>query len=318
MLNGNCDRPTSADQGVYYGDPGMIETLSLQTPEVRDLAWACFSAPLLDSHSLGEDCPLYNCQLPLDGERQRWLHDLDAAPQPLLDWLADSRRGRLGLYFEQLWQFFLQRDQQVDLLAHNLPVRAAGRTLGEFDLIYYCHTRQRHVHLELAVKFYLLRPGASSAWHNWLGPNSRDRLDRKIERMRQHQLRLADTPAGAAVLNALGVSEVLREMEVKGRLFRHLHAPASAPPCTHQGLQLERWLRCAELEDFLQSRYSYGLLQRQQWLAGTVHQRALSPGDLQQGVAKELRLHGRPVQIVAVGPGGEERRYFVVPDSWPG
>ena len=70
-----------------------------------------------------------DCRFELDAQRRRWLVQLDEQPEPLLAHLAARRSRRLGLYFESLWHFFLQQDPATDLLATNLAVRTADRTL---------------------------------------------------------------------------------------------------------------------------------------------------------------------------------------------
>lgn len=291
----------------------------LNTPPVRDLVWACFSPPLLDSSVFDDSPPLRNSRFELSPARQAWLLQLDRQPRALLDYLGDAREGRLGLYFERLWQFFLKHDSGVTLLAHNLPVRDATHTVGEFDVIYFCHQRRRHVHLELAVKFYLQRRGADSEWHNWLGPDSRDRLDRKIGRMRQHQLRLSDTAAGRETLAQLEVAGVLREMEVKGRLFRHAGEPGIAPPAASTGLELQQWLYRSELQTLLETGQRYAPLSRRDWLApvmASTHP-PVSASELCDEVNRQLANRSRPLQIAAFNESREGGRCFVVPDDWP-
>ena len=116
--------------------------MTYRTPAVRDLAWACFSPPLLHNDQLLADPGgLTNCYLELTPQRRDWLAALDRDPSALLEHLAVNAPRRLGLYFERLWHFFLQADPAVELLAHNLPVRDGGVTLGEFDCLYYCRRR---------------------------------------------------------------------------------------------------------------------------------------------------------------------------------
>jgi len=156
----------------------------LKQPAVRDLAWTCFNPGLMN-------LPDSMSPPALDSRRRQWLAKLDHDPEALLDCLAGQRSPRLGLYFERLWYFFLSEDPGFDLLAHNLPVREGGRTLGEFDLIYFCHARQRAVHLELALKFYLgygNYADNTSPTRAWLGHNSKDRLYLKLERLQGHQV----------------------------------------------------------------------------------------------------------------------------------
>ncbi len=304
-----------------------IDDLPWKTAAVRDLAWSCFSPCLLRAGALGED--VGSARFSLDAQRREWLAALDADPTPLLSALGESAGGRLGLYFERLWQFFLAADPALELVAHNLPVRAGGRTLGEYDVIYYCHRRRRHVHLELALKFYLLRQGAADPqWRHWLGPNSRDRLDLKLGRLRDHQLRLADTGAGRDALLALGVQEVLRESAVRGRLFRHISEPDRLPPGVQPGLRLQRWLRESELAA-LPGNTSWVPLERHQWLApiarntpsATVGARYAGDapvGARYAGDRPQSGLLQRPLQLAALDARGREiERVFVVPDQWP-
>ena len=219
--------------------PADKSTMAYRTPAVRDLAWACFSQPMLRSdrlHSGGE--PLGNCTLQLTAQRRTWLDALDECPEDLLQHLGQPAPARLGLYFERLWHFFLEADEDTELVAHNLPVRAEGHTVGEFDCIYYCRKRKRHVHLELAVKFYLQRPGSDGHdWAHWLGPNREDRLDRKLTRLLQHQLQLGVMPAARPVLAQLGIEDLDRELEVKGRLFRSLGGDCVYPDACLPPLQ---------------------------------------------------------------------------------
>ena len=107
-----------------------------KTREVRDLAWACFSPALFHSEELSDEGQnIANCGLSLTELRQNWLRALDLRPAPLHEHLSKLHSSRLGLYFESLWHFFLQSDSEVDLIAHNLPIRDEGRTVGEFDCL---------------------------------------------------------------------------------------------------------------------------------------------------------------------------------------
>ncbi len=294
----------------------------LNSREVRDLAWSCFSAPLLISTKLSGDGSSQNAGLALTQERINWLHALDAKPQPLLDHLAKSRTTRLGLYFERLWHFFLSQDPEVTLLAHNLPVRNATRTLGEFDCVYYCHQRQRSVHLELAVKFYLSAPQAtSSEQRHWLGPASQDRLDLKLQRMLDHQIRLADTPEGSAVLLELGVDDSLREIEIKGRLFTHWQHHTPPPPGYNNELALSHWYRVSELNCLggnTETRYLP--LERSQWLASVAGNsfETMTRTELIKHMTAMSGGNSRPAQIAVFDQNQREKqRLFLVPDNWP-
>ena len=295
--------------------------LCLQTRVVRDLAWSCFSAPLLLSSQLEERIGLSNSDFALTKDRMAWLQSLDLEPKPLTDHLAKSSTRRLGLYFENLWHFFLEQDPEVELLAHNLAVRDSKRTLGEFDCIYFCHRRQRSVHLELAVKFYLSAPAATgSDQSSWLGPNSSDRLDLKLQRMLSHQICLAHTPEGRAALAELGVSDPLLEIEIKGRLFNHWLTPAPPPPGYNLSLSMPSWRRLRELGNMDEDGSVHYLpLERSQWLSpvSSCNGSMLNIAELVNHGAANLESNPRPIQIAVIDGNNERERFFLVPDNWP-
>jgi len=300
-----------------------------RTQAVRDLAWACFSPALLEiAQVAGAHPPVTDCALPLTADRRRWLEQLDRHPEPLLALLARQPRRRLGLYFEQLWHFFLEQDREVELLAHNLAVRDGRRTVGEFDILYYCRRRQRPVHLELAVKYYLGRRGATrdephSQWREWLGPNARDRLDLKLDQLLQHQTRLAEHPRSRQRLAALGVADPLREVALKGWLFQHTDDPLPPPAAFNGHHPMADWLRLDRLPSYLQQRgeMSYIVLPRLRWLAPA---RATTAGETEtrSALAKRIQcqLAQSPRAVLVAGLGDDDLeccRFFVTPDGWP-
>ena len=283
----------------------------LEHPQVRDLAWACFSDGLLN---LDNALPTPS----LSPARADWLATLDKNPAPLLSHLDGRQQGRLGLYYEALWQFFITEDPAFDLIAHNLPVRDGGRTLGEFDLLYFCREQQRPVHLELALKFYLgyAPAGSETGFDQWLGPNSRDRLDLKLARLQEHQAQLGLGAAGSAALRAVGIDQVLPRIHLAGRLYRPVSRRMPPPPAYREDQPLQRWCHASLLNTALaeQPEFRWQWLKREQWLA------PVEPCAGEPMPADELppQASKRPTQLAASDTRGKERlRLFVVPDDWP-
>ena len=309
----------------------MIPIYPYQTQEVRDLAWACFSPPLLVTSQLADDGQnIANCGLPLTAQRRAWLEALDRDATALLQHLSIQRSHRLGVYFEHLWHFFLAHDPVVDLVAHNLPVRDGGRTLGEFDCIYYCHERQRHFHLELAVKFFLSHrqtTGAEHAshWSEWLGPNTDDRLDRKVEHLMQHQIQLGSHPLAQQRLQALGIVELAREVEIKGYLFQAQADPLPAPYGFNPEQHLSKHVRIGLLSAHLATLHAiapgrYMILDKSRWLSPvlTSADSGLEAGQLVSELEARLARDERPQLVAAIdNNGSESRRFFVTAQHWP-
>ena len=248
----------------------MLQDIKWITPQVRDLAWACFSAPLMDIGQLGDDVRPAVFELTL--ARRHWLSALDRMPTPLLESLAKHPARRLGLYYEQLWHFFLEQDPDVELVAHNLPVRTGGITIGEFDCLYYCHQRQQHFHLELAVKFYLghrqqTTTETTSQWREWLGPNAVDRLDRKLGRLLEHQSRLGQHPAARQMLTTLGITAPKAEIALRGALFQAATDPLPAPRGYNPAVNLRHWHTLDQWQQQADPNSTYALPDRLLWLS---------------------------------------------------
>ena len=302
-----------------------------RTQQVRDLAWACFSPALLLTPELtGGGQRVDNCGLSLTPDRDTWLQTLDRNPGALLAHLANQRSHRLGIYFEHLWHFFLEQDPAVELLAHNLPIRHEGKTLGEFDCLYFCHTRQRVYHLELAVKFFLghrqfTTDETTSSLREWLGPSSDDRLDLKVAHLLQRQIRLGENPMAQQQLQDLGITDLHKEVEIKGQLFHSVADPLPAPNGFNPDLQPGHYVAISGLSGFLQAPgqscfAGYKDLPKTLWLSPV----QVDPPTTLAPEAIISRLHhhfdqDKRSQLVAAldHQGGEIHRFFVTPPNWP-
>ncbi|MFL3654063.1 MAG: DUF1853 family protein [Halioglobus sp.] len=306
-----------------------------KTQEVRDLAWACFSPPLLNLEQTGVSAPgIGTCVLPLTEPRQAWLAQLDQNAAPLITHLAQQPTHRLGIYFEQLWHFFLQQDPEVELVAHNLPIRHQGRTVGEFDCLYYCHRRKCHVHLELAVKYFLRLPRTKvsdipSALSDWVGPDNRDRLDLKLEQLLKRQILLGDHCAAQHTLRDLNILNLTKEIALKGYLFQ---APAPAPATAanaagprgyNADCRLNPWVPIDQVHRHCNGldAMTYMILPKMKWLspaccghtADTMAKEAL-----QAHSAEHFSRDSYPLMIAALDEAGNESsRFFLTPSTWP-
>ena len=269
-----------------------------------------------------------NCALKLTSARRAWLERLDRDPGALLAHLHRLQSSRLGIYFEHLWHFFLAQDPAVDLVAHNLPVREGGKTIGEFDCLYYCHERRCHVHLELTVKYYLgYRAAGGGSDHSdrgiWLGPDTRDRLDLKVGHLMQRQITLGDHPGAAGELQRLGITDLAREVEIKGYLFQPCANPLPPPRGFNEDRCFGRWVTLARLGDYLDCLDCGGflVLPRLSWLAPATA--APGQGDTRKDLLSRLGEHftarRQPRLVAALGADGREQaRFFVTDSHWPG
>lgn len=277
---------------------------------VRALAWSCFSETLINEVSSATG-PVYRPRLALTGRRLEWLMNLDADTQPLEEYLdKHCHSTRLGLIYESLWHFFLDQDPDTDLIAHNIPVRDGKITLGEFDLIYFCKVSKRHIHLELAVKFFLGIPNKNAPpnLNQWFGPNRADRLDRKLARLTQHQLPLAHTEAGRQVIRELGINNVEQELQVSGILF-HADHDKRQTPSLNMHHQRGDWLSVSKFREeqtqpSKQSDWRY--IEKPRWL-GAEFNDATTLDDAHIESAQK-----KPIMLI----NDRQQRRFLVADNW--
>jgi len=299
---------------------------------VRDLFWSCFGPSLITNFEpFTKNIDQY---LSLTAERVAWFQQLDQNPTALKTHINAIPNQRLGLYFETLWHFFFQHDPEFDLVANNLPVRDQTRTLGEYDLIVFSHSLQRYLHIELAVKFYLwsgnpsLQPSKITHFEHWLGPNCRDRFDRKWRHLTRQQIQLSNTPEGKVKLAELGVDKVDTCIGLKGALFypqsiNALHHLQLSPTHWHGS-----WLPLGQATTLPNDCY-WKILGKTEWLSPVYVSPStdgqtnglLTQKDLLDELASYFEHQQRPLMISALKQTQqgwhETARHFITDDQWP-
>ena len=152
---------------------------ALSDPTVRDLAWLLLSPSLLRAQP-----PAGELADPFETPDEAaatvaWLLRLDRDASPLRQAIASTPIARLGRYAECLLGFFLQHGPAARLVAANVALRLAGRTIGECDFLVETASGRR-LHWELAVKCYLHAGGERAELADYVGPNLQDRFDLKL------------------------------------------------------------------------------------------------------------------------------------------
>ncbi len=100
---------------------------------------------------------------------------------------------RLGKRMEYILNNVLEKDSKYDLLASNIQLKSNSRTIGEIDYIIE-DKKGNIIHLELATKLYLLDQSLSSDFvHQWIGPNRKDFLQLKLDKLKKHQFLMSET-----------------------------------------------------------------------------------------------------------------------------
>ena len=98
---------------------------------------------------------------------------------------------RLGHMVEKIVSDLIKGSNNYDVIHENIQLIEAGKTFGEIDFIVQEMDTKLLSHLELAYKFYLYDPTISEeSINNWIGPNRRDSLKEKLEKLKAKQFPL--------------------------------------------------------------------------------------------------------------------------------
>jgi hypothetical protein len=315
--------------------PAALNALfdSLRDCAVRDLAWLVFSPGLLCAPEAMLANPFESTQE--SSATVAWLLALDQHAHDLHGALAPVHGLRLGRYAECLLGYFLRYGPASRLVAANVLLRRAGRTLGECDFLLQAASGRR-LHWELAVKCYLHIAARGVSMASYVGPNLQDRFDLKFAHLLEHQLPLSVREEFVS-LGYGGSWEA--QMFVKGWLFYRWdevldaqRVPVGMPAEIHPAHARGWWLVRSDLPR-VAAGYAdaWAVLPRFAWLAprcrvldGTVDigmgtQTRLLALD---ALGRQLARQSGPTMVAAfVRDGGangcERSRGFVVPDDWP-
>ncbi|MDX1817898.1 MAG: DUF1853 family protein [Marinobacter sp.] len=290
--------------------------LPFRHPSVRHLAWTCTAPQLLHCNQSFEPA----CYLPTT--YLQTLLEWDREPARIPKALTEAPPRRLGFYFERLYESLLTDLLGWDVLLKNQQIQTGGRTLGELDFVVFNRTDDRIEHHEIAIKFYLGVPGDNEP-DRWYGPNARDRLDLKTDRLLNQQTQLTRRPETHHLLEQRGITAPLvSQVFMPGYLFypddgtTEISVPSTTPAdhlhgTWHYASQIRRAdiARCVPLR-------------KPHWIGPWSQTTEPDPADSEAALALILQrnipqLFAELERDSASGVWTEQRRFFLVPDSWP-
>ena len=110
---------------------------------------------------------------------------------------------RLGKLTEQFVLFELEQTPSLQLLQSNIQIFRDQITIGELDCL--IKTPDTFLHLEIVYKFYLYDPAIPVELNRWIGPNRKDSLVQKLDKLKQKQLPLLHHPETVKILDKLNL-----------------------------------------------------------------------------------------------------------------
>ncbi|MHA6280543.1 DUF1853 family protein [Salinimicrobium sp. CAU 1759] len=132
----------------------------------------------------------------------------------------------LGKRMEDFFAQYITNFTSEEILIQNEQIIQGKNTVGEIDFLLKQTTSEVISHVEMIFKFYLFDPeSGTSELDHLIGPNKRDSLNQKLERLQKRQFPLLFHPATKDLLNSLGLpaEDVVQKMCFKAWVFLPLN-----------------------------------------------------------------------------------------------
>ncbi len=127
----------------------------------------------------------------------------------------------LGKRAESFFDLALTHSDRFQVIAKNIQIQREKITLGEIDFLIKDTIKNRQFHIELVCKFYVYDSTFENELECWIGPNRKDTLLQKTEKLKQKQLPLLYKPETESYLSELNLQSEKIQQEVcfKANLF---------------------------------------------------------------------------------------------------
>ncbi|TDN89293.1 hypothetical protein DET49_10638 [Salegentibacter sp. 24] len=127
----------------------------------------------------------------------------------------------MGKRVERFFEWIIQQDSGYKLLAQNIQINRDNITQGELDFLIRDLINRQNIHVEMVYKFYLYDPSFNSEINRWIGPNRKDSLLQKTEKLKQKQFPLLFKAETKNLLNSLDINseKIIQRTCFKANLF---------------------------------------------------------------------------------------------------
>jgi hypothetical protein len=218
----------------------------------------------------------------------------------------------LGKRMELFFKLYVSHFSEEQIIAHNEQIIHDKKTLGELDFLLKNDRTGQVSHVELVYKYYLYDPDIASKAERWTGPNHRDNLLLKLDRLQKKQFPLLYREETRPLLESLGITakEVEQKICFKANFFLPWDYPSEGTDLPHKMLQ-GRWMRREEFTSKSFGNARFFSPKKPDWPVLPQHNTHwLSFDELQQQITPLLNKEQSP--LIWMKTGNEVRRFFLV------
>ena len=127
----------------------------------------------------------------------------------------------LGKRVEHFFNYTVNATTEEKILLNNIQIKQEKITIGELDFLLKNDKTQKITHVELVYKFYVYDASFENEMERWIGPNRRDSLVQKVEKLQKKQFPLLFKAETAQLLKKtlVNAEEIEQKVCFKAFLF---------------------------------------------------------------------------------------------------
>lgn len=172
---------------------------------------------------------------------------------------------RLGHMVEKIVSEMIKASTNYTILYENIQIQKDKNTIGELDFIIQNLTTNQIIHLELAYKFYLYDPTISSeSIYNWIGPNRKDSLQEKLEKLKNKQFPLLYNIHTKEQLSTIDIDKITQKLCLLIALFIPYTYKGNFPPILQKAVK-GYYINFETFLNFDHSEKTYHLPNKKEW-----------------------------------------------------
>lgn len=173
---------------------------------------------------------------------------------------------RLGKEIEKVFSACVKASLNYQVIKENIQILQGKITIGELDFILKNTTSNQYIHLELVYKFYVYDSKQSiNEIERWVGPNRKDSLIEKLNKIEIKQFPLLQNPLTQLKLEGIDVSKMKQNLCFMANLFVPYQKQNNYFTEINNKAISGYWLSLVDFSNLLDSKNLYYLPPKSEW-----------------------------------------------------
>lgn len=237
------------------------------------------------------------------------------APEGKLPEVTAPSATVLGKRMEHFFACYISCFTSEEILAQNRQIIRNKETLGELDFLLKDTASKDVSHVEMIFKFYLFDPDTgTSELDHLIGPNKRDSLNRKLDRLHKRQFPLLFQDATKEFLSTLNVDadHVTQKMCFKASVFLPKHFKTFSFEKLNPETVAGSWIRASEFTFEAYGKNSFFTPKKKYWPVLPERNKTwFSFEDIREQIQPLLENKFAPLLWMKTPEGNHERMFVV-------